>query len=91
MNGHLQQLQELTPANVGCNKSSSSASTNNNSIKQCSACSRHITDKFLLHAMERYWHSACLKCSCCQAQLGDIGQTCFTKGGMILCKNDYVR
>uniref|UniRef100_A0A8I4A4Y5 LIM zinc-binding domain-containing protein n=1 Tax=Callithrix jacchus TaxID=9483 RepID=A0A8I4A4Y5_CALJA len=46
---------------------------------------------FLLYAMDSYWHSRCLKCSCCQAQLGDIGMSCYTKSGMILCRNDYIR
>ncbi|KAL0193326.1 hypothetical protein M9458_011622, partial [Cirrhinus mrigala] len=23
-------------------------------------------------------------------QLGEIGSTCFSKGGMILCRNDYI-
>ncbi|KAF2984449.1 hypothetical protein EK904_003393 [Melospiza melodia maxima] len=41
--------------------------------------------------MDSYWHSRCLKCSCCQAQLGDIGTSCYTKSGMILCRNDYIR
>ncbi|CAN0252853.1 unnamed protein product [Lampetra planeri] len=41
--------------------------------------------------MERYWHTRCLRCSCCQAQLGDIGSSCYTRQGMILCRNDYIR
>ncbi|KAK6978651.1 LIM domain transcription factor LMO4, partial [Biomphalaria glabrata] len=59
--------------------------------KTCAACAKRIQDRFLLLAMDRYWHTACLKCSCCQAPLGDIGSSCFTKAGMILCRNDYVR
>jgi len=65
--------------------------TNVTSVKSCAGCGGRIADRFLLHAMDRYWHSGCLKCSCCQAQLGEIGTSCFTKSGMILCKNDYVR
>ena len=70
---------------------------NNNSMtpvttfKQCSGCGIQIVDRFLLHAMDRFWHTGCLKCSCCQAPLGEIGTTCFTKAGMILCRNDYIR
>ncbi|KAF8796715.1 LIM domain transcription factor LMO4-B like protein [Argiope bruennichi] len=56
----------------------------------CAGCGAKIMDRFLLHALDRYWHNGCLKCSCCQATLADIGSSCFTKGGMILCKNDYV-
>uniref|UniRef100_A0A8C9W3A1 LIM domain transcription factor LMO4.1-like n=1 Tax=Scleropages formosus TaxID=113540 RepID=A0A8C9W3A1_SCLFO len=59
--------------------------------RACAGCGGRIADRFLLFSMERYWHTRCLKCSCCQAQLGDIGTTCFSKGGMILCRNDYIR
>ena len=59
--------------------------------KACAACGGRISDRFLLHAMDRYWHTACLKCSCCGCKLGDIGTSCFTKAGMILCRDDYVR
>ncbi|XP_076343262.1 LIM domain transcription factor LMO4-like [Tachypleus tridentatus] len=59
--------------------------------RSCAGCGGKILDRFLLHALDRYWHNGCLKCSCCQATLGDIGSSCFTKAGMILCKNDYIR
>ncbi|XP_033850985.3 LIM domain transcription factor LMO4.1-like isoform X1 [Acipenser ruthenus] len=59
--------------------------------KSCAGCGGKIADRFLLYSMERYWHTRCLKCSCCQAQLGEIGTSCYSKGGMILCRNDYIR
>nr|XP_061804166.1 LIM domain transcription factor LMO4.2-like [Nerophis lumbriciformis] len=59
--------------------------------RSCAGCGGKIADRFLLFSMERYWHNRCLKCSCCQAQLGDIGTTCYSKGGMILCRSDYIR
>ncbi|KAJ8270172.1 hypothetical protein GJAV_G00111150 [Gymnothorax javanicus] len=59
--------------------------------KRCAGCGGKIADRFLLYAMDSYWHSRCLKCSCCQAQLGEIGTSCYTKSGMILCRNDYIR
>lgn len=59
--------------------------------RSCAGCGGRIADRFLLFSMERYWHTRCLKCSCCQAQLGEIGTTCYSKGGMILCRNDYIR
>ncbi|KAG9341492.1 hypothetical protein JZ751_018996 [Albula glossodonta] len=61
------------------------------SWKRCAGCGGKIADRFLLFAMDSYWHSRCLKCSCCQAQLGEIGTSCYTKSGMILCRNDYIR
>ena len=57
----------------------------------CAACGQHIVDRFLLHALDRYWHTACLRCSVCQAPLDDLGSTCFTRAGMTLCRNDYIR
>ncbi|KAL0965119.1 hypothetical protein UPYG_G00277060 [Umbra pygmaea] len=59
--------------------------------RTCAGCGGRIADRFLLFSMERYWHTRCLKCSCCHAQLGEIGTSCYSKGGMILCKNDYIR
>jgi len=50
-----------------------------------------IMERFFLHALDRYWHNSCLKCSCCGAMLADIGTSCFTRSGMILCKADYSR
>jgi hypothetical protein len=58
--------------------------------KACAGCGARILDRFLLHAMDRYWHTGCLKCSCCQTNLEQLG-SCFTRSGMILCKNDYLR
>lgn len=57
----------------------------------CAGCGTKILDRYLLHALDRYWHNGCLKCSCCQATLADIGMSCFAKAGMILCRNDYIR
>lgn len=59
--------------------------------RSCAGCGGRIADRFLLFSMERYWHTRCLKCSCCHAQLGEYSSTCYSKGGMILCKNDYIR
>ncbi|CAL8248429.1 unnamed protein product [Merluccius merluccius] len=61
------------------------------SPRLCAACGEKISERFLLFSMERYWHTRCLKCSCCKAQLGDIGSSCYSKGGMILCRSDYLR
>ena len=61
------------------------------SAKDCESCGLKIWDRYVLWCMGRNWHSTCLKCSCCQATLADVGTSCFAKGGMILCKNDYLR
>lgn len=50
-----------------------------------------IAERYLLSAIDKFWHHTCLKCSCCGALLADIGSSCFTRGNMILCKADYSR
>lgn len=64
---------------------------NGGHVRCCAGCGVKIIERFLLHALDRYWHTTCLKCSCCGATLADIGSSCFTRAGMILCKNDYIR
>ncbi|KAM9324295.1 LIM domain transcription factor LMO4-B [Gastrophryne carolinensis] len=72
-------------------ESTTAVSSNTSPPKACAGCGGKIADRFLLYSMDRYWHTRCLKCSCCQAQLGEIGTSCYTKSGMILCRNDYIR
>ncbi|XP_022698504.1 LIM domain transcription factor LMO4-like isoform X1 [Varroa jacobsoni] len=57
----------------------------------CAACGGAIQDRYFLHAMDRYWHHSCLKCSLCGTPLADIGSSCFLKNEMILCRDDYIR
>ncbi|CAF90915.1 unnamed protein product, partial [Tetraodon nigroviridis] len=59
--------------------------------RSCAGCGGDICERFLLFSMERYWHTRCLRCSCCQARLGDLGPSCYSRGGLILCRSDYVR
>ncbi|XP_015035689.1 LIM/homeobox protein Lhx4 isoform X2 [Drosophila miranda] len=49
----------------------------NSLIKVCGGCG------------DRYWHNGCLKCHCCGAMLAEVGSSCFTRRGLILCKKDY--
>ncbi|KAL9989260.1 hypothetical protein ACROYT_G003793 [Oculina patagonica] len=60
-------------------------------IRSCGGCGEKILDRFLLLALDQYWHVNCLKCSCCNVRLGEVGTSCYSKGGMILCKTDYVK
>ncbi|XP_037920081.1 LIM/homeobox protein ttx-3 [Hermetia illucens] len=62
---------------------------NNSPIKHCAGCGEKIADRYLLHALDRYWHNSCLKCHCCGAMLADMGSSCYTRRGLILCKKDY--
>ena len=67
------------------------ASNTDTCRRTCAACGQHIVDRFLLQAIDRYWHTGCLRCSACQAPLAELGSTCFTRAGMTLCRNDYIR
>lgn len=60
-------------------------------LHQCAGCGIRITDRYMLHALERFWHSNCLKCSSCGSILAEMGGSCYSKNQMILCKNDYTR
>ncbi|XP_066599637.1 LIM domain transcription factor LMO4.2 isoform X2 [Prorops nasuta] len=62
-----------------------------NGIQQCAGCGGQIMERWLLFAMERYWHNGCLKCSYCGAALAEIARSCYFRSGMILCRNDYRR
>lgn len=48
-------------------------------------------DRFLLKALDLFWHEDCLMCGCCGCRLGEVGSTLYTKANMILCKKDYFR
>ncbi|XP_066295278.1 LIM/homeobox protein Lhx2-like [Branchiostoma lanceolatum] len=56
----------------------------------CGGCGEKIQDRFFLHAVDRQWHSACLKCCECDVRL-DCELTCFSKDGRIYCREDYYR
>ncbi|GBL92363.1 Rhombotin-1, partial [Araneus ventricosus] len=56
----------------------------------CAACQKPIREKYLLKALDQFWHEDCLKCACCDCRLGEVGSTLFTKANLILCKRDYL-
>ncbi|KAL7832374.1 hypothetical protein AOLI_G00299220 [Acnodon oligacanthus] len=60
-------------------------------LKRCAGCGLKISDRFLLFALDRYWHCSCLTCSSCCVPLAQIASSCFTRSGMILCRSDYIR
>ncbi|KAI4828558.1 hypothetical protein KUCAC02_022640, partial [Chaenocephalus aceratus] len=89
--GRLVRQMTRTMVNPGGSSQPPPVGAGSLSWKRCAGCGGKIADRFLLYTMDSYWHSRCLKCSCCQAQLGEIGTSCYTKSGMILCRNDYIR
>lgn len=62
-----------------------------NGPRECAGCGKRITERFLLKAIDRFWHEDCLKCGCCDCRLGEVGSTLYTKANLILCKRDYLR
>ncbi|CAH1992621.1 unnamed protein product [Acanthoscelides obtectus] len=59
--------------------------------QECAGCCKPITERFLLKALDMFWHEDCLKCGCCDCRLGEVGSTLYTKANLILCKRDYLR
>ncbi|XP_063693257.1 LIM/homeobox protein Lhx3-like isoform X2 [Bolinopsis microptera] len=57
-------------------------------VPRCAGCDQPITDRFILKVMEKNWHSACLKCHDCLAQLTD---KCFSRGDFVYCKDDFYK
>lgn len=60
-------------------------------LRECAGCYKIITERYLLKALDLYWHEDCLKCGCCDCRLGEVGSTLYTKANLILCKRDYLR
>ena len=56
----------------------------------CAGCGQSIADRFYLVAVDRTWHSECLRCSECQRTL-DTAHSCFARQNRIYCKDDYYR
>lgn len=57
----------------------------------CAGCNRKIRDRFMLQALDRFWHEDCLKCACCDCRLGRVGSSLYTRANLILCRRDYLR
>uniref|UniRef100_A0A8D8R8F9 Rhombotin-1 n=1 Tax=Cacopsylla melanoneura TaxID=428564 RepID=A0A8D8R8F9_9HEMI len=60
-------------------------------LRECASCGKRITERFLLKALDLFWHEDCLKCGCCDCRLGEVGSTLYQKANLILCKRDYLR
>lgn len=60
-------------------------------VEVCQGCQKPIKDRYLLNSLGRSWHEDCLKCTCCEARLGEVGASLYTRANLILCKRDYLR
>ncbi|BET03517.1 LIM domain [Nesidiocoris tenuis] len=72
-------------------KTASAGGAPNSGSQECAGCGKHITERYLLKALDMFWHEDCLKCGCCDCRLGEVGSTLYTKANLILCKRDYLR
>lgn len=59
--------------------------------KECAGCGKRIVERYLLKALDIFWHEDCLKCGCCDCRLGEVGSTLYIKANLMLCKRDYLR
>ncbi|CAG2109555.1 unnamed protein product, partial [Medioppia subpectinata] len=59
-------------------------------IIRCGGCGHKICDRYYLLTVDRQWHCRCLKCSQCGQQL-ESQLTCFSRHGLIYCRQDYNR
>ena len=59
-------------------------------VPECSGCLCQIQDRYYLLVMDRMWHLSCLRCCDCKQSL-DTQQSCFSKDGLIYCKDDYFK
>lgn len=57
-------------------------------IPLCAGCGQHILDRFVLKALDRHWHSKCLRCSDCHTPLAE---RCFSRGDSLYCKEDFFK
>uniref|UniRef100_A0A2K5HHG1 LIM zinc-binding domain-containing protein n=1 Tax=Colobus angolensis palliatus TaxID=336983 RepID=A0A2K5HHG1_COLAP len=64
------------------------AATFSRKIPLCAGCDQHILDRFILKALDRHWHSKCLKCSDCHTPLAE---RCFSRGESVYCKDDFFK
>ena len=70
-----QKQQQLTPNDI---------------VPECQGCLCQIHDRYYLQVMDKAWHLSCLRCADCKFSL-DTQQTCFSKDGVIYCKEDYYK
>ncbi|KAH8850996.1 LIM domain transcription factor LMO4-B [Schistosoma japonicum] len=57
----------------------------------CAGCGGPIVEKTLLNAIDRFWHTTCLNCSCCGLRLDELGPSVFVRSNMLLCRQDYLK
>lgn len=60
------------------------------SVTVCAGCRFAISDRFYLVAVDKPWHSQCLRCDECRRPL-ETALSCFARQNRIYCRDDYHR
>lgn len=87
----LADTQQSHSFSMRCKARNVNADIRKHDVRECAGCCKSITERYLLKALDLYWHEDCLKCGCCDCRLGEVGSTLYTKANLILCKRDYLR
>nr|VCV25298.1 beadex B [Gerris buenoi] len=77
---------QVSPSGAGPKMDSNKLGT-----QECAGCGKIISERYMLKALDMFWHEDCLKCGCCDCRLGEVGSTLYTKANLILCRRDYLR
>ena len=82
-----------SPASTASVSATTTTTGNGTAVKAelCAGCRLPITERYLLRALDSSWHEDCLRCSCCDCRLGEVGSTLFTRSNLLLCRRDYLR
>ncbi|XP_064457162.1 LIM/homeobox protein Lhx9-like [Ornithodoros turicata] len=72
------------------NEKSSHEVQDTGGLLRCVACGELIRERFYLEALERPWHTGCLRCSRCATPL-DSHASCYARDDTIYCRDDYLR
>ncbi|RNA07188.1 LIM domain transcription factor LMO4-B-like [Brachionus plicatilis] len=79
------------PLNAINNFNSQYSKAHYSSPRACAGCNNPIRDRHLLECLSLFWHIQCLKCQACNCVLSEMGEKCFTRDRMILCRDDYFK
>ncbi|XP_046445963.1 protein apterous-like [Daphnia pulex] len=82
---------EQQPSGVTASNNNNSNSNNNTTAAViCAGCGFKIVDRYYLVAVDKAWHSECLRCDECRRPL-DTALSCFARQSRIYCREDYNR
>ena len=81
-------MPNLQPLQSTFNSSSSSSTSSTTTL--CGGCGFKIVDRYFLVAVDKAWHSECLRCGECRRPL-DTALSCFARQSRIYCRDDYYR